>query len=581
MKLSELKKGSYKVEESADLKLSDLHPTEFTVEEGTKPLVSAVRQFVQGASSGLSDELAGITEAAGHALGFQGAGGPVKDISLSKEGPTLDWDSLKKAYSEGRDKERASLKKDSEDNPGVSAASNFAGMVISPANKLNPAAAGAAMGVGYSDSDSVSGVAKDAALGTALGYGAGKVADRLSPVVERAAQKISSGSKELANKFAARAIGAERGTIKKLGNERVLSAAEQMLNQGAISAGASTDDLISRNEALKKRGGEMMNQVYSAIDNKGASTFNPMDVAVEVEKKIGDFWRSPLNNAETKQFENTLESILQRGDKPIPLKEAQVLKEEIRKAANFGKAAHLDVTPKEQMARDAYAVINNHIDQAVEKASGVVSDAGLGDVLSKGKEIYGKSKTAEKLLSNKQAREQGNKLIGLTDAIAGAGAVGYGGTTGDWKTAGGVVLAKKGLERFGAQNAALAFNKIAKVLATTPEMANLAKANPQAFNAIVQKLEQRFSSELPKSADNAPESKPTPPAKGPSKWADDGLKKLIDHAGDKGSDLQGIDTSQVNDPKLKNLLIAASDLKPRSKAMEKVLAQVKARLETN
>lgn len=580
MKLSDLKQGSYSVEDTGDapLKLSSLHPSQYKVEESASPVGSAVRQFVQGASSGFSDELAGLAEGAGRAVGLKGVGGPVKDISRDDNGPTLDMDQLKAAYKLGRDHERAALAKDSRDNPATSAMANFAGMVASPANKLNPAAAGAAMGLGNSDAEDLGGMAKDTATGGVLGYGAGKVAEKAAPLLEGAVNKVASGSKELAKKFAARAIGAERGSIRKLGSEKVMDAAGQLLDNGGISLGSSTEDMIAKNDALKQSGGEAMNRVYKVIDDANASKFNPLDVAVDVENKIGKFWRSPLNKAETGQFENTMESILQRGDKPISLQEAQVLKEEIGKAANFKKAAHLDVTPKEQMARDTYGIINEHIDNAVNDASKVVKDAGLGDELAKGKELYGNSKTADKLLTTKQAKEQGNKLFGLTDAIAGAGALGYGEASGDWKGAGAIVLAKKGLEKYGAKAAALALNNISKTLSTTPELANLAKSHPQAFNAIVEKIGQRFSESLPKAA-SAPESKPVPKG-GPSKWASDGLNALMDHAGDQAPEsLKQIDPSQVDDKSLQNLLISASDLKPGSPAMDKVLAKVKARLD--
>jgi hypothetical protein len=82
--------------------------------------------------------------------------------------------------------------------------------------------------------------------------------------------------------------------------------------------------------------------------------------------------------------------------------------------------------------------------------------------------------------------------------------------------------------------------------------------------------------DIPKAADSNDKNKPSG---GPTKWATDGLKKLIDHASsnDKAA-LQGIDTSALDDQKLKDMLVAASDLPPGSRAMDKVLAQVKARL---
>lgn len=62
------------------------------------------------------------------------------------------------------------------------------------------------------------------------------------------------------------------------------------------------------------------------------------------------------------------------------------------------------------------------------------------------------------------------------------------------------------------------------------------------------------------------------PTKGPTKWANDGFEKLSQH-GAGGLDREAL----MNDPKARELLIQASDLKPGSKAMDSVLSKIKAR----
>jgi hypothetical protein len=254
-----------------------------------------------------------------------------------------------------------------------------------------------------------------------IGAVTGGLAGAASPLIDAGVKAAANKSRDLADRFAARALGAERGTIKSIGFDKVKAAGRQALDEGILSPLASTDDLVARNEALKSKGGEMMGNAYSAIDDAGASTFNPLNAATDVEGKIGDFYRSPINRGETNQLENTLESILMRGEKDIPLKEAQALKEELGKVANWKN--NVTVTPKEQMARDAYGVVSQHIDDAVAKGSDIIEKAGLSDALSQGKDLYSKASTAEKLLQNKQAREQGNKILGLSDwALLGGGA---------------------------------------------------------------------------------------------------------------------------------------------------------------
>lgn len=65
------------------------------------------------------------------------------------------------------------------------------------------------------------------------------------------------------------------------------------------------------------------------------------------------------------------------------------------------------------------------------------------------------------------------------------------------------------------------------------------------------------------------------PLKGPDKWVNDGLSKVAVQDPDTADLLNKQDL--VSDPKIKDLLIQASDLKPGTKAMEIMLAKIKAR----
>lgn len=70
------------------------------------------------------------------------------------------------------------------------------------------------------------------------------------------------------------------------------------------------------------------------------------------------------------------------------------------------------------------------------------------------------------------------------------------------------------------------------------------------------------------------------PLKGEKKWMNDGAQKLIEHADtpqDKAA-IQKLKGAAIDDPKTKDLLIKASDLKPGSKAMDAVMAKLKAKI---
>lgn len=467
----------------------------------------------------VDDQPVGMTESGLRGLAQGGSLGFADEITGALESLFSD-----KTYEQARDESRANYAKAKESNPSTYLAGEVGGGIgtafipglnivkgASLAKTAGQAALqGGLMGAGYSEADNIGAMAidagKGAALGGTLGAGVGATAKLLSPHIERAVQGISSGSGDMAERFAARALGAERGTIKKLGIDKVKGAGRQALDEGVLSPLASTDDLIARNTAVKSSGGKMMGEAYDAIDSAGASTFNPTDVANKVDDELGGFYRSPINRGETNQLENTLEAIRMRGDGNIPLREAQVLKQELGKVANWKN--NLPPTDKEKMAREAYGIVSSQIDDAVAGGAEVIESAGLSETLKRGKELYGNASTAEQLLQNKQAREQGNKILGLTDwGVLGTGGVGAAVTGGASIPATlGLMGVKKGLERFGSQNAALGLDKISKTLMKSPKMAELYNRNPQVFNNIVQKMESKLNESGAKVAEG--ESKP-------------------------------------------------------------------------
>lgn len=70
------------------------------------------------------------------------------------------------------------------------------------------------------------------------------------------------------------------------------------------------------------------------------------------------------------------------------------------------------------------------------------------------------------------------------------------------------------------------------------------------------------------------------PKKGKDKWASDGLQKLLDHSADEKvkSKLNENKGAMLKDPKTKDLLIQASDLKPGTKSMDAIMTKIKERV---
>jgi len=220
-------------------------PDEFLKKTGPKnePGVvdTAIMQGLQGATAGFLDEISGGVEALGRVAGVKGMGGEFRDLGLSEEGPTLDLDKLRQAYFEARDRKRAGLKAQSEAHPVTAIASNIAGAVASPANRLakglSMAKGGATLGslnaLGYSEADDASGVAGDIIKGAALGGGIGKVAEKALPAIQSVSKKVANASAP---------------TMKKMDAEKILEAAKRMdvdLTPGYLDRGGFVERMES------------------------------------------------------------------------------------------------------------------------------------------------------------------------------------------------------------------------------------------------------------------------------------------------------------------------------------------------
>jgi hypothetical protein len=331
--------------------------------------------------------------------------------------------------------------------------------------------------------------------------------------------------------------------------------------------------MIKRNKKMLKSAGEDMDEVFTKIDDAGASEFNPLETAAKVDDELGTFWRDPINKAETRQFENTLETILNRADDSgslnLPIKEAQALKEKLGSVANWDNK--LNVSAKEKMARDAYRVVRDSLDEAVEKSAKNVGLKGLGTKLKEAKSMYKAGKTAETLLKNRLDREQGNNFISLTDylvGLAGTSSMGPGGIA--------LLGVKKLANRYGSQTAAKMLDRTSKIIGGTKGLSKLAHENPVAFNSLVFKIgvqnEKNLGRKAVESINKAAENKQE--LKGQQRWMAQGFSKVINS----NSSLDFKDPQVVhkllNSKKGERLLARASDLNPNSKAMNKLMKDV-------
>jgi hypothetical protein len=476
----------------------------------------------------------------------------------------------------------------SDENPLAYGAGQVGGaiatsLLASPAQALTTAARlkqAAALGGAYgalSNPGDVEGIVADLQLedrlkngvvGVILGVGAQKGLD----IIGKYSKPLANRIKQMAERRAASALGMQKHLRKAFSQDQIDDVGRYALDNKIIkpSLFGNTEKMVSRNKAALSQAGQKMDDVYSQLDDLGASTFNPKQVASNVDDELGGFWRDPINKAETSQFENTIETILNRGDDNLPFKEAQLLKEKFGKVANWKKNP-ADLTPKEKMAQEAYRVVSRSLDEAVDKSAENVGISGLKDALQGARKQYSAGKTAEKLLDNRVNMEQGNNAIGLTDFI-----VGSAGTASMGPQGLALVGVKKISEKYGNQATALFLDNVAKGLKRTPVLTEMATSRPNLFQAFVHKTAAGLEGSMGKAAVNSNEQKEL---KGRDRWIASGIEKVSENKTNK-IDLNNPQVIEklLFTPEGEKLLIEASDMKPGTPGMESVIKKIEKHL---
>lgn len=234
--------------------------------------LATTNSLLDSLSFGFADEITGGTEAAGRMVGLKGLGGPMRDVSLSDEGPTLDREYLLNAYREGRDLHKQTLAEGEKQHPGKTGVANVAGMILSPVNKIGAGMSllkgGAVLGgisaLGHSEADTVLGDVGNVALGTGLGaglgYGAGKAIDKLAPHAEK--------------------LIALKNKIPFLGKKPPIQSSVEPPVQGPISVN------INKPQSLEELRAWKPTESMSELPAKGR--------LIEVERSLPDLQTKPL-----------------------------------------------------------------------------------------------------------------------------------------------------------------------------------------------------------------------------------------------------------------------------------------------
>lgn len=286
-------------------------PIEDPVEgiEKMSPEMAALNKATQGMSFGFGDELAGGMDAFGRVIGVEGLGsGDIANVGLAEGGPTLDLETLKDTYRQGRDTERAKMQKAETDQPKAALAGDIAGSLIAPIPGLGAAktlgkagslmdrykklskakqamttgaAAGGIESLGRTEEDTALGMAEDTAGGVlgggVLGGIVGKVGSKFS---KEGVEKIAKEAPKEANIAALKAAGAGKKDIKReFGfntNKRASSDTAKGTGQTLLD-----EDLLKVRQSPTELKDAMVNRLDEVVQKRMNPTISKLDTATQ------------------------------------------------------------------------------------------------------------------------------------------------------------------------------------------------------------------------------------------------------------------------------------------------------------
>lgn len=387
------------------------------------------------------------------------------------------------AYDAARDKSNQEFKAAEAAHPVAYNGANIAGGValstllpeIAAAKGLSGAlkiggAYGALNGIGsgLSEGKSAGGVLGDAALQGTLGAATGGL---VHGVVGGLAKLTSDGLKKSANQHVLESFNPPKSEITKLRNapligtaaegetrldqaaQRLLEPSEWMNNEPIFQMGSAENNL-NRLQTAQHNSGSFLGTVANKVDEHVGPSVDTAPLIDEVEKIINDY-RSPMGGDLAKpifvdqynELQRIKQYILEYGNNPISFKNAEQIKRDLSELA-YGP----DGKMKDLKIAKLRGFFNDHMEDALDKATQSMGDPALYNKYLKAKDLYGATKQLMKSADNNVSKEISNRDFGITDLmVAGMGASAHGGP--------GAVAAlglKKAADSYGHQGMATA-----------------------------------------------------------------------------------------------------------------------------
>lgn len=288
--------------------------------------------------------------------------------------------------------------------------------------------------------------------GAALGGAGELLSSGVSSLAGRAAEEVSKESTQKAiSDFATartvKAIGGERTQVNRLSPERLKEVASFAHEDQLIRPGMTRAEVGAAIDAAQQKYGARLDEVIGSLDKlveKGGAAEDLEQHALRPgeigDKLMAEFntpeMHMPMNADQRSALEMVVESAnklptkLVNGQEVVPFEDAQNFVSSLRskwvtgikRAMNEGGVKGPEsVTPLDAMKSAAYQVARDVVHQAGDRVALAAGDTGLVGELAKAKAAYSKVAELDRWAATREAQQAGNRFIGLTDWISGAG----------------------------------------------------------------------------------------------------------------------------------------------------------------
>lgn len=419
-------------------------------------------------------------------------------------------------------------------------------------------------------------------------FGAGGV------VGSRMAQKGLKSAKEMSQKIAFKSSGAMLKDFRNASSRGKVGQLGDFLLDKILEVGDTFEDVVDKSKALRARAGQEIGEIYrDVVDRIGTPSFwNKLDPAKKsalsmsgfrpaaqkgeilqnISESIGD---SPNRRTALSYIQGYMDDLIEKYGDDLDIVTANKIKGSIDDSINYGRRAQ-DLPEKQE----ALFALRNYIRDRVEEHIGVLDDIIDTKQVQKLKDankLFGNASEIENIAFDRVQRESANRFFSLGDRLVGAAGMGGGAASGAIM-GGDLESTLKGaaVGSLGAMGSRIARRYgpgvAAKTLSKTSKQTGLAKAPSMVASGLNKTLTEN---EEPENKPRLKRNNPIRRVKGREKWANDGLKKLIEsEKGNKSKTIQKNKEALLKSKKGRDLLIEASNLSPNSKRMKSILAKI-------